>query len=144
MKYLVSDLYINYNIIDIKAIWRHICDNIFYLCSAGIPSKFTFEMLNREEFSKEYPDFDDRFFNFSGSYTLFGFGKLDGCELKMGSTLDGLQGITPIWGKIFSLTDSLYLILYNQTSSKWELRETKTYNGRFSQITHGHIECKTG
>ena len=116
----------------------------FYVCLAGFPKKFSFRISDQEEFSKEYPEFVSRFLNFYGSYTLAGFGRMDGCELKMGSKIDRLQGITPIWRKTFTVTDSQYFIFYNQTSSKWELHEIETRNGFSSSITNHHLECKAG
>ena len=88
-------------------------------------------------------DFVDRFLSFSGKYELHGFGKHDGCELKMGPTLDGLHGqLTPIWKKEHTLTQSKHFIFFNKT--RWELHETKSHNGFFTSVTYDHIFCKTG
>ena len=88
-------------------------------------------------------DFVDRFLHFSGKYELHGFGRLDGCDLKMGSTLDGLQGgLTPIWKQDYVPTDSQFFIFFNKT--RWELHETKTPFGFSSPISYDHIYCKTG
>ena len=103
-----------------------------------------FKISNVEEFSKEYPEFVNRFFNFYGSYELHGFGSYNGCELKMGSTMDGLHQLTPIWKKIFTGTDSQYFIFFNQARSTWELHEATTYNGLTSSVTVPHLDCKTG
>merc|ERR1719204_1368966 len=102
----IDRLWLNrHQIIDERNYWRdmyysEVRKNTEVL--AGIPSIFTFEMSNLEEFLKEYPESEtfNRFLNLSGSYELHGFGKYAfGGELKMRSTIDGLQDLTPIWKK---------------------------------------------
>ena len=129
---------------------NHICDNMFYLCSAGIPREFTFEMSNREQFRKENPEFETfkRFSNYSGPYELHGFGRYDRGELKMGSAIDGLNQLRPIWKKIFTANDleyidSQYFIFFNDTWSRRELLEKRTHRGSTSSICCDHIFCKT-
>ena len=105
------------------------------------------EMSNEEEFSKKYPEYETfkRFLNFSGEYELHGFGRYNGLRLKMRSAIDGqLIGLTPIWKNIFTLTDSQYFIFFNQTYSRWELHEMKTYSESSLPFSRDHIFCKTG
>ena len=101
--------------------------------------------MNLKKFLDEHPDLVDRFLKFSGSYELHGFGRYDRYELKMGSTIDGLHQLTPIWKKSFTGNDSQYFIFFNQSEKQWELHEGwKLHNGFTSSMTNGHIFCKTG
>ena len=131
--------------------WCHLyVTNYFLTFSAGFPRIFTFKFVNFKKFMEEYPDFDNRFLNIIGSYELHGFGIYDRYELKMGSTMDGLHQLTPIWKKTFICIDadsqcvSQYFIFFNQTRSRWELHEKKIYNGLSTSITYDHIFCSTG
>ena len=120
---------------------------MFNPCSAGIPSKFTFEMFNQEKFLKENPEFEtyDRILNFSGSYELVHLlGYYDGVKLTMGPPIHGLP-VSPFWRKRSTGTDSQYYIFFNHNRSRWELHEKETHN-RFcsDDLSDDHIFCKTG
>ena len=118
----------------------------YHLCSGHIPRMFMFDILNLEEFSKQNPEFEtfDRFVSFPGKYELYGFGRYEGCQLKMGSIIDGLHQLTPIWRNIYTGKDSHYFIFFNHTRSRWELHAKRIHNGFCSSITYAHISCKTG
>ena len=112
---------------------------------------FTFEFVDCKKFLEEFledPDFLNRFLNIIGTYELHGFGRYDRYELKMGSKMDGLHQLTPIWKKTFVDTDSQcvsqYFIFFNQTRSRWQLHETKTYDGLSTSIKYDHFFCSTG
>ena len=108
-----------------------------------------FKISNQEDFRKEYPEFVSQFSHFYGSYELHGFGRYDGYRLKMGSIIDGLHQLTPIWKKKYTINDSQYFIFFNQTESQWELHEGwELHSGISSSMTidskKDHLYCATG
>lgn len=90
------------------------------------------------------------FFEFEGIYELHGFGRYGACKLEMGAAPGQLQGLNPIWKKLYTATESQYFIFFNHTRQEgprscwkrqWELHETTSPS---SYITHDRLYCKTG